>query len=210
MFFVLEGIDGCGKTTQAEKLEKLLAEMFGGGAVLRTREPGGWNGGEKLREFVLDGGLASPWSEFFFFMMDRCEHVERVIKPAISAGKIVVSDRYSPSTLAYQILSNPEIGGGAAGYITRLADAIGLPAPDAIFLLDIGVCEAEFRLASRDKADGFDERGRDFFERVREGYDRLMNASPGMWIKIDASRPEEEVFSDIARHVVRTLEPERK
>jgi dTMP kinase len=210
MFFVLEGIDGCGKTTQAAKLEKLLSEMFGGEAVLRTREPGGWEGGEKLREFVLSGGLASHWSEFFFFMMDRCEHVERVIKPAISAGKIVISDRYSPSTLAYQILSDPEIDGGAAEYITRLADAIGLPAPDVVFLLDVGVAEAESRLASRGGANGFDERGRNFFERVREGYDGLMNSNPGMWIKIDASRSEEEVFTDLARHAVRMLEPERK
>jgi dTMP kinase len=205
MFFVVEGIDGSGKTTQTDRLERMLVREFGSGGVVRTREPGGWDGGEAARKFVLEGGLKSPWGEFFFFMLDRCEHVERVIKPAISAGKIVLSDRYTPSTLAYQIFSNPAIDERAARYAARLPDVIGLPVPDAVFLLDIDADTASSRLASRGMKDSFDGRGRGFFESVRAGYEKIMDSSFGRWIKIDASRREDLVFSDIEAEISTVL-----
>jgi dTMP kinase len=210
MFFVVEGIDGSGKTTQTDRLERMLSGKFGDGGVVRTREPGGWDGGEAARKFVLDGGLKSLWGEFFFFMLDRCEHVERVIKPALSAGKIVLSDRYAPSTLAYQVFGNPAIDEAAARYAVRLPDVIGLPVPDAVFFLDIDADTASSRIASRGMKDSFDERGRVFLERVRAGYVKIMDSSPNMWIKIDASREEELVFSDIAVEISRILEASRR
>jgi dTMP kinase len=200
MFFVLEGIDGSGKTTQTDRIAEWLAGALGGDALLRTREPGGWDGAGRAREFVLQGGLASGWSEFFFFMLDRCEHVERVIRPALSAGKVVLSDRYTPSTFAYQILGNAEIGRDAAEYLLRLPGVIGLPEPDAVFWLDIDAGAAEARLSARSAVNGFDERGRKFFERVRGGYEKLWSGAKN-WIKIDASLCEDDIFDELSSRI---------
>ncbi|MDR3255026.1 MAG: dTMP kinase [Synergistaceae bacterium] len=205
MFFVLEGIDGSGKTTQADRVERWLKGALGGDAVLRTREPGGWEGAERARQFVLDGGLVSPWSEFFFFMLDRCEHVERVIKPALSAGKIVLSDRYAPSTFAYQIFANPAVPPESADYLERLPEVIGLPAPDAVFLLDVDARTAAARLFSRGAKDGFDGRGGRYFEMVRDGYERVGRRAKN-WIKIDASGSEDDVFAGLASRITGLLE----
>jgi dTMP kinase len=200
MFIVLEGIDGCGKTTQAGKLCEWLKNKPDGGSVLFTFEPGGWDGGAPLRQLVLSGALRNKWSEFFVFMADRCEHARRVIEPALERGGFVVCDRYSPSTLAYQILSDAEISAEAAEYIIRLSDYAGLPSPDLVLFLDISPEDARRRLASRGKSDSFDKRGADYFARVRAGYERLARMSRG-WVTIDASRDEETVFGDVARSV---------
>lgn len=199
MFVVLEGIDGCGKTTQADCIEHWLSEALGAGKVVRTREPGGWTGGDVLRDLVLHHDFENPWSEWFLFMLDRCEHVARVIEPALRAGKIVVSDRYNPSTIAYQILGNETISHETAEHVMKTASLVGLPKPDLVFLLDIGVDDAQNRLGSRAKRDNFDARGRAYFERVRSGYETLMRSegADGSWIRIDANRPIESVFDDI-------------
>lgn len=202
MFIVLEGIDGCGKTTQADRLMIWLEERFPNQGVLRTCEPGGWPGGAEVREFILGGNFASNWSEFFLFMMDRCEHVARVIAPAARSGSIVISDRYTPSTLAYQILGDPHLPRETAAYILQLPGRVGLPDPDVVFLFDIDVETAAARLDTRTKRDAFDARGPEYFERVRKGYDILMNgASGGRWIKIDARGSEDEVFEALTAHM---------
>jgi dTMP kinase len=201
MFIVLEGIDGCGKTTQMKRLAVWLGDKMGSSGVTLTREPGGWQGGELVRELLLGGGLSTTWSEFFAFMMDRCEHVARVVSPALARGECVLCDRYVQSTLAYQVLSDPEISGHAASYMTSLAEVIGLPVPDRVCFLDIEPDTARNRLEARDKSDSFDARGRDFFARVREGYYRLMSLSPDLWIKIDASASEDAVFEDLTRRL---------
>ena len=201
MFFVIEGIDGSGKTTQADRLADTLARRLGPDSFIRTREPGGWDGAAAAREFVLGGGLVSLWGEFFFFMLDRCEHVERVIKPALSAGKTVLSDRYVPSTLAYQIFSNQAIDGAAAEYASRLGEVIGLPVPDAVFFLDVDPVTASGRLASRGVMDRFDGRGREYCEGVRAGYKKAKESWPGRWVDIDASRDPDLVAGDIEAEV---------
>jgi dTMP kinase len=205
MFFVLEGIDGSGKTTQTDRLEWMLKSEFGGDKLVRTREPGGWEGGRAAREFVLGGGLTSLWGEFFFFMLDRCEHVERVIRPALSAGKTVLSDRYTPSTLAYQVFSNSAIDSDTAEYASRLGDMIGLPVPDAVFFLDVPPDIASSRLDIRGMNDGFDVRGLEYYGRVSAGYKKTMASWSGKWVKIDASRDEELVFRDIKAEVLLML-----
>jgi dTMP kinase len=198
MFIVLEGIDGCGKTTQARRLSEWIVERLGAGGVTLTHEPGGWRGGEVVRNFILSGNVSTNWGEFFAFMMDRCEHVARVISPALASGRCVLCDRYSASTLAYQIFSDLDIPDDTAERMAGLSDVIGLPRPDCVCLLDIDPNVARVRLAARGKSNAFDYRVDDFFARVREGYDKIMRMSPDSWMKIDASRPEDEVFNDLA------------
>ncbi len=199
MFVVLEGIDGCGKTTQADNIESWLSASLGAERVVRTREPGGWVGGDALRKLVLHHDFENPWSEWFLFMLDRCEHVARVIVPALSADKVVLSDRYNPSTIAYQILSNERIPQETAEHVMRTASLIGLPKPDIVLLLDVSVKNAQDRLGSRAKRDNFDARGNAYFERVRNGYETLLRTegSDGSWIRIDANSAPEEVFEAI-------------
>jgi dTMP kinase len=201
VFIVLEGIDGCGKTTQAERLAGWAARRQPAGEVLLTREPGGWDGSGAIRGILLGGSLTSVWSEFFLFMADRCEHVSRVIKPALARGCTVICDRYTPSTLAYQILSAPDVPGDVAQCAVGLSESIGLPEPDVIFLLDIDADTARRRFSSRGERDAFEGRGEKYFERVREGYNMLMRNSARGWKRIDASRDEDAVFADLTRYI---------
>lgn len=207
MFIVLEGIDGCGKTTQSVKLAERLAERLGSGRVVRTYEPGDWRGGARIREFLLNTDFASAWSEFFLFMTDRCEHVARVIEPALADGCVVISDRYNPSTVAYQIYGNANLPEDTARKLTELPYLIGLPEPDVVVLLDIDVAEARRRLESRGKGNLFDARGDEFFERVRGGYAAMM-AEPGKteWIVVDTSADKDEIAAEIARRLEPILE----
>ena len=198
MFIVMEGIDGSGKTTQIKLLAEWLRSVAGFERLFVTREPGGWPSGESVRELILGGNMSSVWSEFFAFMLDRCEHVARCVVPELANGTCVVCDRYMPSTLAYQIFSNPDIPGETAEYMLRMSDVSGLPKPDYVCLLDVDTGVARRRLASRGKGDAFDARGEEFFSRVRAGYDKIMSLSPDGWMKIDASGSEDEVFSSIA------------
>jgi dTMP kinase len=207
MFIVLEGIDGSGKTTQAARIGEWVSGLLGRERVLVTQEPGGWPGGDALRRLALGGSLSSAWGEFFLFMADRCEHVSGVIMPALEKGMCVICDRYTPSTLAYQVLSNPLIERGAADYMTGIGEAIGLPRPDCVCLLDVSADTARKRLDARGKRDSFDARGRDYFERVRAAYDTLMKSSPGRWIKIDASGNENAVFEELWRRLERVFGP---
>jgi dTMP kinase len=197
MFIVLEGIDGCGKTTQARRLAGWLEGRLGAENVLSTREPGGWSGGESIREFILGGSLSARWGEFFAFMMDRCEHAERVITPALASGKCVLCDRYTPSTLAYQVFSDRRLPERVVRHMAALPDVIGLPSPDCICFLDIDAETARKRLEARGNRNPFDARGNGFFARVRDGYDKMMAASPDIWIKIDATGGEDDVFGDL-------------
>lgn len=201
MLIVFEGIDGSGKSTQAAFAADWLRARFGE-RVLPTREPGGWDGGEALRELILTGSLVAPWSEFFLFMADRCEHVERVLRPALEAGKFVVCDRYSPSTMAYQLFGGG-VGSEVRDYLLGLPDALALPKPDVVFWLDLEVAVAQRRLGMRGDANSFDVRGRDYFERVRAGYEAQMHmqasvAEGGGWIRVDASGECDEISAGIA------------
>jgi dTMP kinase len=199
VFIVFEGIDGCGKTTQSRRLSRWLRDRVGEQGVVATFEPGDWPGGARMREMLLGGDFKSAWSEFFIFMADRCEHVERVVAPALREHRIVVSDRYTPSTIAYQIYGSSGLPADAAGRVSRLPAEIGLPEPDVVVWLDVGVETARERLGSRTKRDSFDARGAEFFRRVRDGYRALSNAPGGSrWVTVDASGDEDDVFAEVA------------
>jgi len=158
LFIVIEGIDGTGKSTQAKR----LAEWFQseGREVVLSREPTDGPWGKKLRESASTGRLA-PDKELEYFLNDRRQHVEEVISPALTQGKVVILDRYYFSTMAYQ---------GARGFdpqeIRRKNEAFA-PAPDLLLLLDLDVDDALKRIGVRgDTANEFEKRGN--LERCRE------------------------------------------
>ena len=179
----LEGIDGCGKSTQATLLRARLDALL-------TFEPGATDLGASLRRLLLEPGqpAVSPWAEALLMAGDRAQHVAEVVQPALDAGTWVVTDRFSASTLAYQGfgrgLDRAELD-GLIGWATR-----GL-APDLTVLIDVPVDVASARRTGSD--DRFEEEGRQFQLRVADGYRRLAEESPATWLVVDGTGPTEEV-----------------
>ncbi|MDR1884846.1 MAG: dTMP kinase [Synergistaceae bacterium] len=207
MFIVLEGIDGSGKTTQARNLADFLEGKFGPSSVTCTFEPGGWDGGRAFRDLATAGDMVSRWGRIFVFMADRCEHVARVVRPALDEGRIVVCDRYAASTIAYQVFGDPSAPEGMAECVSRISSCIDMPEPDLVLLLDVNVETAERRMMLRGGMDAYDSKGRDFLEGVRSGYlKQFQSARRGRWELIDASGTPEEVFGIIAAKVCELLE----
>ena len=190
MFITFEGIDRSGKTTQAS----MLAEALGDEAML-VREPGGTPAAERIRELVKGNTDLSPMAETLLFGAARAELVEQVVRPALEAGKVVVSDRYIDSTVAYQ--------GGARGLgieaVERLNDWItGGLWPDVTFLLDIDAGSASERGGELDR---FEREGEQLQRAVAEAYDELATRHPERFVRIDATRPAEEVHRDVIARV---------
>jgi dTMP kinase len=177
---VFEGGEASGKSTQAARLSTDL------GAVL-TREPGGTETGERIRELVLDpASVIAPSTEALLMAADRAQHVAEVIEPALAAGKDVVTDRYVPSSLAYQ--------GHGRGLdveeLRRLSAAARAPEPDLVIFLDVPAAVAAERLQDHDRMEAA---GEDFHARVVDGYRRLAAADPDRWIVIDGTGTVDEV-----------------
>jgi dTMP kinase len=183
LFVTFEGIDRSGKTTQAG----LLVDALGDDA-LGVREPGGTPAGEKVREILKDPSVAlSPEAEALLFAAARSELVADVILPALDQGKVVVSDRFLDSSLAYQ--------GGARGLgiddVERVNEFAtrGLK-PDITFLLELPPEEAASRAGETDR---FEEEGSELQAAVGAAYEALVSADPDRWRRIDARRSPEEV-----------------
>lgn len=184
-FLTLEGGEGVGKSTQARRLAEALEAR--GVHVLLTREPGGSEGAEAVRQLLLQGdvGRWSPHAEALLFAAARADHVEKQIRPAIGAGHWVICDRYIDSTRAYQ---------GAQGIDDAAILALhgfgsrGLM-PDRTLLLELPVAEGRARAAGRNPAanDRFEARGGSFHEAVAAGFDRIATAEPDRVRRIDAS-----------------------
>jgi dTMP kinase len=187
LFVTLEGIDRSGKTTQA----RLLTEALGGQA-LGVREPGGTAAGERVREILKDPAVElSAAAEALLFAAARAELVSEVIRPALEAGEVVVSDRFLDSSLAYQ--------GGARGLGVEEVERInrfatGELRPDLTLLLDIAPEAAAARAGEEDR---FEEEGAELQRQVLAAYEELMAADPDRWRRIDADRPPEEVHADV-------------
>ena len=197
MFITFEGIDGSGKSTQAALFHKWLKEEKGRDAIL-TREPGGWPGGAVLREIVISGSLKHKWSEAYLFLLDRAEHVSAVIQPAIDAGRDVICERYHDSTLAYQIWGR----GLPLDIFEELARLSAFPVPDITVLFDISTETAMKRVTSRGNPDSFENEGRSFMEKIREGYISLSKRAPDRWLVIDCcDKGPEDVFDELVRSV---------
>jgi dTMP kinase len=180
-FITLEGGEGAGKSTQARRLAEALRAR--GHPVLTTREPGGAPGAEILRGLLLSGEVA--WSlpaETLLHFAARAEHVERTIRPALSAGTWVVCDRFYDSTMVYQ---GHALGGDRAA-IATLARLLGL-VPDLTIVLDLPVPAALARLQARGTAaDRYERLGADFFARVRAGFRAVAAAEPARCAVVDA------------------------
>ena len=177
-FITLEGIDGTGKTTQAKLLAGSLKKR--GLAVLLTREPGGTLLAERIRTMLLELGEEKPvpLAELLLYAAARAQHVAKIIGPALAAGMVVICERFSDSTLAYQGYGL-ELDLEEITEINRIA-AGGL-APDLTFLFHLETEEVWRRIRQRDPARGGDRieaRGRAFLEKVQQGYLKLAEAAP--------------------------------
>jgi dTMP kinase len=195
VFFSLEGIDGSGKSTQARRLAEALRPMWPEGVVL-TREPGGSPGAEEIRALLVQGdaGRWSATTELLLFNAARRDHVERTIRPAVAAGRIVVTDRFADSTRVYQGAAHPELRRLAEALQTQ---AIGLE-PDRTFVIDTDPAAALARgLARRSGEDRFESRGVGFQEDLRAGFRALAREFPSRCLLIDGDRSEEAIAADI-------------
>lgn len=207
MFITFEGGEGSGKTTQIALLKDALTAR--GRDILTTREPGGTPEAEKIRDLIVrrDGGNWSPTAECLLFFTARHMHWQTKIKPALEAGQIVLCDRFTDSTTAYQGYGH----GFDLETIRKIRDvSIGDAEPDMTFILDIPVDEGLARAGKRlednnSTEDRFERIGRGFHERLRQGYLTIARDNPGRCLIIDAARPIEAIHRDILTAVTERL-----
>lgn len=196
-FITLEGIDGAGKSTHVAGIADFLRGR--GKAVVVTREPGGTPLGEKLREVLLSRAMDIDTETLLMFAA-RGEHIAKVIAPALSGGRWVVSDRFTDATYAYQGAG----GGMAKDRIAALERWVqGGLKPDLTLVFDVPVDVALARL-SKDRADRFESENRSYFERVRAGYLGLAAGDPGRVRVVDAQKPVHEV-KKMVENIVSTI-----
>lgn len=194
MFISFEGIDGCGKSTQARLLaDSLRAE---GGDVLLTREPGGSPGAEEIRRLLVEGAGErwSPETECLLFTAARRDHLERSIRPALAAGRTVITDRFADSTRVYQ--------GAARGDLRQMVDRLHAlviaTEPDRTFVIDIDPETALSRGTARGGVeDRFESLGLGFQQRLAQGFRALAREYPGRVQLIDGSGSPEDVATRI-------------
>ncbi|AER66816.1 thymidylate kinase [Thermovirga lienii DSM 17291] len=196
MFITLEGIDGSGKSSQAERVAEIIKGIWKDKNVVLTHEPGGWPGGIYLRNTIIETHFSNPWAELFLFISDRCEHVERVIAPALNEGNIVVSERYNDSTLAYQVWGRclPEKD------VRTIINIAKLPEPDLTFWFDVSVDVAVKRLSKRGNLDRI-EKDLHLLERIAEGYKTLWRENPNRIKRIDANKDEKLVCMQLTEEL---------
>jgi dTMP kinase len=190
VFVTFEGLDGSGKSTQAELLGRHLEES--GREVVATREPGGTELGEKVRELLLGGTEVSPWAEAALFAAARAELVAEVIKPALERGADVVCDRYLDSSLAYQGIAR---GLGVDLVLALNMDAIRGLLPDVTFLLLVDPEEAARR--SGKASDRIEREGAGFLRDVDKAYRELGSIFAERIVMLDGSRPPDEIAKEV-------------
>jgi dTMP kinase len=208
-FITFEGIDGSGKSTQLRLLASFLRAQKC--EVLTTREPGGTPVGLKLRAALLDAqDEVDPLTELLVFAADRAQHVRRVLRPALAAGQVVISDRYADATVAYQ--------GSGRGFSPELISKIvalateGLK-PDLTLLFDLPVADSGARTRRRSEgkhkneaADRLDAENADFHGRVREAYLQLAAAEPDRFRIVESSGSVDDTQTQVRQIVLPFLE----
>jgi dTMP kinase len=198
-FITLEGGEGAGKTTQTRHLVHRLESR--GIELLVTREPGGTDGAEAIRELIVHGPAERwrPLGELYLFLAARDDHLHRAILPALGRGAWVVCDRFADSTRVYQ---------GCAGELgIELVDRLQAPLlgdhrPDLTVLLDLPVTVGMARCAARGALARFEAKGQTYHERVRTGFLALAAREPDRFVVVDAALDEEEVAAAVWRAVV--------
>ena len=203
LFVTFEGIEGSGKSTHLRHLGARLRD--GGHAVVETREPGDTAAGAAIRRLLLGTGNAAltPVTELFLYCADRSQHVQDVVRPALDASRIVLCDRFSDSTIAYQ-----GYGRGLDLDAVRSLDALarGGVWPALTFLFDCPVDEGLARARGRSgSADRFEREAPAFHERIRAGFLALAAAEPGRFRVLDARAPIERVQARVIAEVERRL-----
>lgn len=195
MFVTFEGVDGSGKSTQAELLRDALAAE--GREVVLTREPGGTELGERARELVLNGPEMTPWAEAALFAAARAELVARVILPALDRGADVISDRYVDSSLAYQGIAR---GIGIDHVLELNLHVVQGLLPDLTVLLLLDPDEAARRAGATDR---LEREGADFRVSVDAAYRELAGRFPDRIVALDGSRPADEL-AEVIRERLRS------
>lgn len=195
-FITFEGVDGAGKSTHLAWFADALRQR--GEDVIVTREPGGTPLGEQLREMLLNQSMSIATEAMLMFAA-RIEHVEQVIKPALLAGKWVISDRFSDASFAYQ-----GAGRGMDWEKLKQLEAWVNLVPDLTLFFDVPVEVARQRLANNVTLDRFEQEQGEFFERVRSGYHRRVAESPERFAVIDAAQTLDTVKLQLSA-IVETL-----
>ena len=186
MFISFEGLDGSGKTTQAELLRARLEAD--GVDVVGTREPGGTELGERIRDLVLHGNHVTPWAEALLYAASRAQHVEEVIRPALERGASVICDRYVDSSVVYQGVAR---GLGLERVFDLNLTAVGGLMPDRTFLLQIDPADVPERLSG--EHDRLEREGDAFRALAAAGYRDLAERFPDRIFVIDGTRPADEI-----------------
>ena len=205
MFITFEGVEGCGKSTQIQRVHAWLQAK--GQRVLLSREPGGTGIGRTIRGLLLDAANnhLCARTELFLYLADRAQHVQEVIQPALNMGIIVLVDRFVDSTLVYQ-----GFGRGLDLQVLRDLNRLAVQGqyPDLTLLLDvpaeIGLTRARCRNGEQgtSMAEGrFEAESLDFHHRIREGYLHLVASDPDRILRIDATPDEQTVFEAVQREV---------
>jgi dTMP kinase len=195
-FISFEGIDGAGKSTHIEGLSQWFKSR--GHVVTLTREPGGTPLAEKFRELALHEAM-DPLTEALVMFAARREHLLQVIEPALARGEVVLCDRFTDATFAYQ--------GGGRGFdwnvlknleqMVQNVPATTLREPDLTIWFDLPPAVAAERLSTARLPDKFESQPQTFFQAVRDGYAKRMQEAPSRFAQIDADQPREAVWSDV-------------
>lgn len=205
LFFTFEGIDGAGKSTHIKYFSELLTERFPNKKVVLTREPGGTDLGESLRELLLHKAMNIETEALLMFAARR-EHIAQVIEPALSNGDIVISDRFTDASFAYQCggrgLDREKLIALENFVQGRLIDGFfSLLNPNLTFLFDLSTEIAESRRSQVRAPDKFETLDNHFFENVRNEYLRRAKNEPNRFLVIDSNRPIIEIRNDLLQVV---------
>ncbi len=200
LFITFEGGEGTGKSTTSTQLTQKLKEN--GYNVIKTREPGGQDLklAEEIRNVIMNHGEIHPITELLLFNASRREHVDKVIKPGLDSGSIVISDRFADSTTVYQGVVK-----GVNKEVIKQANQIAMQEtiPDYVFIFDLEPSIAKDRIFGNNReVNRFDTEGEEFYENIRQAYLDLQKEDPSKYIIVDASKPTSEIVDFIYNKII--------